>query len=108
MWRSQALPAETVRAAAGRFVLEFFGEERDVVWAGGPGEFRFADGAWVYRIALAGGDWEVSRTGELTPAAKAYGRARRRSRGCLDCGVCPSCVERSAAHAEQEEGAGGA
>lgn len=76
IWQSPCLPQETARDAAGRFVREAFGCERKIVWGQEPGEFRFADGYWCYRIAFNGGHWQVRRTNTLTPKAKSRAKAR--------------------------------
>jgi len=80
LWQSPALPAETVADAAQRFVQERFGVERRIVWGQAPGEFRFADGYWCYRIQFNGGHWQVERTEQLTPQTKARVKARREAR----------------------------
>lgn len=80
VWQSVPLPGETARDAAGRFVRESFGVERDIKWSGIQGEFRFADGYWCYRVFFYTGKWQVGRLEKQTPAAKARARARRELR----------------------------
>jgi len=81
MWSSPYGNAETVTDGAERFVRETFGCERRVVWGETPGEFRFADGMWRYRISAEAGWWYVRRTDRKTPKGEAYCKARRRGRG---------------------------
>lgn len=61
LWQSPAMPQETPRDAATRFVRESWGVERDIVWTKEPGVFRFADGVYCYRIEYEGRQWQVRR-----------------------------------------------
>jgi hypothetical protein len=76
IWQSPALPQETPRDAAARFVRESFGCERQIRWGSEPGEFRFADGYWCYRVTFNGGHWQVERLDKMTPQAKSRTKAR--------------------------------
>lgn len=76
MWQSPCLPTETVADAAARFVRETFGVDRSIVWGATPGEFRFADGYWCYRVTFNGGSWQVQRMAKMTPKAKERSKAR--------------------------------
>ena len=77
-WQSTALPAETVADAVARFVAEVFGVERTIRWAdNSPGEFRFVDGYWCYRITFGGGDWTIVRMDKKTPQAEERMKAKR-------------------------------
>ena len=77
MWQSQCLPQETVADAAARFVREMFGQERSITLGSEPGEFRFPDGYWCYRVTFNSGRWQVRRMAKMTPRAK--GRAMSRA-----------------------------
>lgn len=81
IWTSNAMPRETTRDAAERFVREYFDADRSIVWGSEPGEFRFADGAWCYRITAGFGVWQVSRLDKLTPRAGVRQRSRRKAKG---------------------------
>lgn len=80
VWQSQCQQQETVADAAARFVLETFGEEQPISWGTEPGEFKFPDGYWCYRVAFNGGHWQVFRMAKMTPRAKARVKARREAR----------------------------
>lgn len=79
-WQSQCLPQETGRDAAARFVVEAFGVERSIVWGSEPGEFRFPDGYWCYRVVFNGGCWQVFKMSKMTPKAKERAKARREAK----------------------------
>lgn len=79
VWQSQALPNETARQAAGRFVTEYFNCHRTVKFSGAGGYFRFADGASYYQIAFSAidGKWHVARTSLETPQHKSRRKGRQ-------------------------------
>jgi hypothetical protein len=84
MWQSQSLAQETGRDAAARFVRETFGAEREIQWGHEPGEFRFADGYWCYRVTFDAGNWQVHRMEKMTPKAKERAKARAEIKAVSD------------------------